>query len=70
LTDTFQLQAAVTNVFDSYGIMSWSRSGSLLASLDRQSLTPAEVAATGDKGLLQVIPTAARAFYLTGTLKF
>jgi iron complex outermembrane recepter protein len=70
VTKNFSLQANVTNVFDNYGILSYSRSGSLLASLDRQSLTSAQVQATGNTGLLQVIPSAPRAFYLTASAKF
>lgn len=68
--ENFKLQANVTNLLNNYGILSWSRSGSLTASLDRQALTPAAVAASGNLGLLQVIPSPPRAMFLTASAKF
>ena len=66
----FKLQANVTNLLNNYGILSWSRSGSLTASLDRQALTPAEVVGSSNSSLLQVIPSPPRAIFLTATAKF
>lgn len=70
VTQNFRLQANVNNLFNNYGILSWSRSGSVLASFDRQGLRPQDVAAAGPNGLIQVVPSPSRAFFLTGTLKF
>ncbi|MGK6320376.1 TonB-dependent receptor [Sphingomonas sp. DT-204] len=65
----FRVQANVNNLLNNYGILSYSRSGSIFASLDRQGLTPEAVAAAGSNGLIQVIPSQPRAFFLTATLK-
>lgn len=64
-----KLQANVNNLLNNYGIMSYSRSGSLSATLDRQGLTADQVAANSN-GLLQVIPSQPRSFWLSASLKF
>lgn len=65
----FKLQANINNLLNNYGIMSYSRSGSLSATLDRQGLTAAQVAANPG-GLLQVIPSQPRSFWLSASVKF
>jgi iron complex outermembrane recepter protein len=67
--ETFTLQANVNNVFNSAGVLSYGRSGGLLSILDRQGLTPAQVAADPNM-LFSVLSTQPRAYYLTGTVKF
>lgn len=69
INKTFRLQANVTNVFNTVGIMSWGKSGSLLNALDRQALTPAQVQSNPNQ-LFSVLPNPPRAFYLTGTFSF
>lgn len=68
VNDSFSVQANVTNVFDKVGIMGWAKSGSLLTALDRQTVTPQQVAADPNQ-LFSVLPNQPRAFYLTLKLK-
>ena len=68
VTRNFSVQGNVTNVFNTVGIMGWAKSGSLLTALDRQTLTPAQVAADPNQ-LFSVLPNQPRAFYLTLSLK-
>lgn len=67
--EAFKLQANVNNVFNQFGIMSWARSGGFLASLDRQALTAADIAANPNQ-YFSVVPAQPRSFFLTGTAKF
>lgn len=67
--ERFKLQANVNNVLNSQGVLSYGRSGGLLSILDRQGLTPAQVAANPNQ-LFSILPTQPRAFYLTGTVQF
>ena len=68
VTGNFSVQGNVTNVFNTVGIMGWAKSGSLLTALDRQTLTPAQVAADPNQ-LFSVLPNQPRAFYLTLSFK-
>lgn len=68
VSGSISVQANVTNVFNKVGIMGWAKSGSLLTALDRQTLTPQQVAADPNQ-LFSVLPNQPRAFYLTMTLK-
>ncbi len=68
VTTKFSLQANVTNVLNTVGIMGWAKSGSLLTALDRQTLTPQQVAADPNQ-LFSVLPNQPRAFYMTLSLK-
>ena len=68
MTGNFSVQGNVTNVFNTVGIMGWAKSGSLLTALDRQTLTPAQVAADPNQ-LFSVLPNQPRAFYLTLSFK-
>jgi len=69
VTQKVRLQANVTNVFNKVGIMSWGKSGSLLSALDRQALTPEQVAANPNQ-VFSVLPNPPRAFYVTATVSF
>lgn len=64
----FSVQGNITNLFNTVGIMGWAKGGSLLTALDRQTLTPAQVAADPNQ-LFSVLPNQPRAFYLTASLK-
>lgn len=68
VSDNFQLQANVNNALGNYGVMSWAGSG-FLSGLDRQSLTPADVAAN-PRGPFSIITSPPRSFFLTATAKF
>lgn len=65
----FTIQANINNLFNQFGVMSWARSGGFLASLDRQGLTKADVAANPNQ-LFNIVPVQPRSFWLTGTVKF
>ena len=67
--EAFKVQANVNNLFNQFGIMSWARAGGFLASLDRQGLTAASVAANPNQSF-SIVPSQPRSFWLTGTVKF
>jgi iron complex outermembrane recepter protein len=67
LNEMFKLQVNVTNLFNQSGVLSWSRSGAILDSLDRQGLTKA---AYDPKGIYPIVNVQARAFFVTATAKF
>jgi outer membrane receptor protein involved in Fe transport len=69
INEHFKIQANVTNLFNNVGIYSWAPSGSFLAALDRQVLTPAAVAANPNQ-LFSVVPSQPRAFFVTGSFEF
>jgi outer membrane receptor protein involved in Fe transport len=73
----FKLQLNVTNVFNQSGVLSWSRSGGFLDSLDRQGVTkPNPAAAThpasdySPTAVYPIVNVQARAFFLTLGAKF
>jgi len=68
VTDNITAQFNVNNVFNTAGVMSWSRTG-FLASLDRQGLSKAAYAANPNQ-LLPIVPSQARSFFWTLTGKF
>jgi len=79
ITKAIKLQANITNVTNSVGVLSWSQSGGFLASLDRQGLvSPAQGASGKYPGvpvynpatLYPIVPSQARAFFLTLGAKF
>ncbi len=59
--ERFKLHFNVNNVLDEVGILSYGRSGGLLSILDRQGLTPAQVAANQNQ-LFSVLPIQPRAY--------
>lgn len=70
LSDAITVGAEIRNVLnEETGIMSWGPTGGLLASLNRQALTPAQVAADPN-GLLNVIAAPPRSFFVTLTYDF
>lgn len=67
VNDHVKLQLNVTNLFNTVGVMSWSRAGGFLASLDRQGLTKSQY----DPGAIYpIVPVQPRALFLTGNVKF
>jgi iron complex outermembrane recepter protein len=69
LNENFKIQANVNNVFNQFGIMSWARAGGFLASLDRQGLTKADIAANPGQPF-SIVPAQPRSFWVTATAKF
>lgn len=69
VTEKFRVQANVNNLFDEVGIMSWTKSGSLIGALNRQAFTPEDRAANPDQ-LFGVIASPPRAFFVTATIAF
>ena len=67
VTSNFMLQLNVANITNKLGVMSWSQSGGILASIDRQGLTKANY---NPAGLYPVVPVQPRAIYLTAKAKF
>jgi iron complex outermembrane recepter protein len=67
LNTMFKLQVNVTNVFNQSGVLSWSRSGAILDSLNRQGLTKA---AYNPNGIYPIVNTQARAYFVTLGAKF
>lgn len=68
VSENITAQFNVNNVFNTVGVMSWSRTG-FLASLDRQGLSKAAYAANPNQ-ILPVVPSQARSFFWTLTGKF
>lgn len=69
INERFKIQFNVNNVLNNDGVYSWSRSGGLLTSLQRQTLSKADVAADPNQ-LFYVIPQQPRSFFLVGSVKF
>ena len=67
INKTFKLQLNVTNVFNQSGVLSWSRSGGFLASLDRQGLTKAQY---DPNGIYPIVNVQTRAYFVTFGAKF
>jgi len=67
VNEHFKLQLNVTNVTNTLGVMSWSRSGSLLASIDRQGLAKG---AYNAKDLYPIVPVQPRAAFISANVKF
>lgn len=67
VTDRFKLQFNMVNVTNALGVMSWSRSDSLLASIDRQGLAKG---AYDPNGLYPILGIQPRAAYLSANFKF
>lgn len=70
-TKKFQLSLNINNVLDKYGVMSWSRPGTLLQALDREGYTKAMYQADSAAGVpYSTIAIPPRAYFLTLTYKF
>jgi iron complex outermembrane recepter protein len=67
INDMFKIQVNVTNVFNQDGVLSWSRSGGFLESLNRQGITKAQYSATG---IYPIVNVQARAYFVTLGAKF
>ena len=70
ITDSITISVEVRNLLnEETGIMSWGPTGGLLASLNRQALTPASVA-VDPNGLLNVIAAPPRSYFITASYDF
>ncbi|KMS55934.1 TonB-dependent receptor domain-containing protein [Sphingobium cupriresistens] len=69
VTDQLTVGANVNNIFNSRGVLSFSPSGSVLAALDRQALTKAQIAADPNQ-LFSILQNPPRSFFLTAGYKF
>ncbi|MBX9665607.1 TonB-dependent receptor [Novosphingobium sp.] len=67
VTDRLKLQFNMVNVTNTLGVMSWSRSDSLLASIDRQGLAKG---AYDPNGLYPILGIQPRAAFLSANYKF
>lgn len=68
--DSVSIRAEIQNLLDEdTGVLSWSRSGGFLASLDRQGLTPEEVDANPG-GLYSTVLAQLRAYFVTLSVDF
>ena len=68
--DSVSIRAEIQNLLnEDTGVLSWSRSGGFLASLDRQGLTPEEVAADPG-GLYSTVLAQLRAYFITLKIDF
>ena len=65
----FSINANVNNALNSKGVFSWSPAGGLLASLDRQSFTPAQLAANPGQ-TFNIVTVQPRAMFVGATVKF
>jgi outer membrane receptor protein involved in Fe transport len=71
VTTNFRLGLVINNIFNTYGVMSWSRPGTFLAALDRQGFTKAMYdQAVKANTPYSTVSIPARAYFLTATFKF
>jgi outer membrane receptor protein involved in Fe transport len=67
----FALGLVINNLFNTYGVMSWSRPGTFLSALDRQGFTKEMYEqAIKDNTPYSTVSIPARSYFLTGTFKF
>jgi len=67
----FQLSVNINNLFNNYGVMSWSRPGSFLEALDRQGFTKQMYEdAVKNKTVYSTVGIPPRAYFFTATFKF
>lgn len=65
------LQFVVNNIFNKYGVMSWSRPGAFLEAVDRQGFTKQMYQdAVNRNRPYSTVSIPARAYFITGTFKF
>jgi outer membrane receptor protein involved in Fe transport len=65
----FTVNASVNNLFNQRGVLAFAPAGSLLSALNRQSLTPAQVAANPNQ-MFSILENQPRSMYLTVGYKF
>jgi len=71
VTKNFKLGLVINNLFNTYGVMSWSRPGTFLAALDRQGFTKEMYNdATKNNTPYSTVSIPARSYFLTATFKF
>lgn len=71
VTKNFRLGLVINNLFNTYGVMSWSRPGTFLAALDRQGFTKEMYEeAVKNNTPYSTVSIPARAYFLTATFKF
>ena len=67
----FRLGLVINNLFNTYGVMSWSRPGTFLAALDRQGFTKEMYNdAVKNNTPYSTVSIPARSYFLTATFKF
>jgi outer membrane receptor protein involved in Fe transport len=67
----FQMSLVINNIFNTYGVMSWSRPGSFLQALDRQGFTKEMYEeAVKNNTPYSTVSIPARAYFITATFKF
>jgi iron complex outermembrane recepter protein len=69
ITDHLSVGANINNAFNEEGVLSFAPSGTLLAALDRQALTPAQVQANPNQ-VFSILPNQPRSYFLTVGYKF
>lgn len=69
LTKNVRLSASVNNLFNTYGVMSWSAPGGFPAALDLQGFT-AQALAANPNAIYSTIAIQPRAYFLTASFKF
>jgi outer membrane receptor protein involved in Fe transport len=69
ITDHLSVGANINNAFNEEGVLSFAPSGALLAALDRQALTPAQVQANPNQ-VFSILPNQPRSYFLTIGYKF
>lgn len=71
VTKDFRLGFVINNLFNTYGVMSWSRPGTFLAALDRQGFTKEMYdEAVKNNTPYSTVSIPARSYFLTATFKF
>ena len=71
LSKHFALSLVINNIFNTYGVMSWSRPGSFLQALDRQGFTKEMYEeAVKNNTPYSTVSIPARAYFITATFKF
>lgn len=71
VTKNFKLGIVVNNIFNTYGVMSWSRPGTFLAALDRQGFSKQLYGdAVKNNTPYSTVAIPARSYFFTATFKF
>jgi outer membrane receptor protein involved in Fe transport len=71
ISKSFTLSFMINNIFNTYGVMSWSRPGSFNAALDRQGFTKEMYQdAVKNNSPYSTVAIAPRAYFMTAAFKF
>jgi len=71
VSKNFNIGLVINNLFNNYGVMSWSRPGTFLAALDRQGFTKEMYnEAIKNNTPYSTVAIPARSYFITGTFKF